>query len=177
MLYENLFFHQLFRIKFRKIFGSIKLGEKKDVYIVNFFFTKNHKKFTDINLGEKKDFYIVNFFFTKMMVFGEKKDFYIVNFFFTKILFLGEKKVYYMEIFFFTKIYVFADINLGEKKADIFFREIEFFFFGNFLTFFPMSCSNTNVEYFVKQSKTEIFRESSNFQQHKPNQSKSKFFA
>ena len=45
------------------------------------------------------------------------------------------------------------------------------------LTFFPMSCNNTNVEYFVKQSKTEIFRESNNFQQHKPNQSKSKFFA
>ena len=45
------------------------------------------------------------------------------------------------------------------------------------LTFFPMSCNNTNVEYFVKQSKTEIFRESNNFQQHKPNQSKSKFVA
>ena len=40
-----------------------------------------------------------------------------------------------------------------------------------------MSCNNTNVEYFVKQSKTEIFRESNNFQQHKPNQSKSKFVA
>ena len=41
-LYSNLYFHQLFWLEFRKIFGGIKLGEKKDCYIEIFFFTNFH---------------------------------------------------------------------------------------------------------------------------------------
>ena len=102
----------------------MNVGEKKDFYIVNFFFTRNHV------FGEKKGFYMQIFFFTINHVFGEKKDLYMEIFFFTRFYVLKydkkicEKKVFYIIIFFFTKFYVsknFSELhaeNLVKKKIN-----------------------------------------------------------
>ena len=67
---------------------------------ISFFFTWFYVCL-DVDLGEKKDFYIVNFFFTKIADSGEKKDLYIVIFFFTKNhVFWWKKSLLYKNLFF-----------------------------------------------------------------------------
>ena len=85
---------------------DVDLGEKKDFYIVNFFFTKI------ADPGEKKDLYIVIFFFTKNHVFWWKKSLLCKNLFFHQVLRFEVshenvwKKSFLSIIFFFTKFYV-----------------------------------------------------------------------